>query len=148
VWGPEEPGGEPVAGQVEVRRYRCQACGATCTVVPWEVVARRRYTVAAVVWALALWGLVGWSLAQVRKGCSPWRVWGDSGAGRWRTVLGWVEAVREGRLLARVRPWPEEWPPRRAAAHVGSAVAGWAPVGAAPGPPLAVQSFWGAGFAA
>jgi hypothetical protein len=147
VLGPEEPGGQPVQREVRVRRYRCQACGGTCTVAPWEVWHKRLYSLGAVAWALALWGLLGLGLAAVRERTSPWVHVGATSARRWRTPQAWVEAVEARRLLGRVRPWPAGWSPRRAAAHVASTVAGWAPP-SAPSPPLAVQAFHGAVHAA
>ncbi len=147
VLGPEEPGGKPRQVEVQVRRYRCQACGATCTVAPWEVWTRRLYSLAAIAWALALWGVVGLGLAAVRGRVSPWVHVGATSARRWRTPLAWVEAVEARRLLLRVRPWPAGWKARRAAAHVASTVAGHAPP-SAPSPPLAVQAFRGAVHAA
>lgn len=147
VLGPQEPGGTPRQVEVQVRRYRCQACGATCTVAPWEVWTRRLYSLAAIAWALALWGVVGLGLAAVRGRVSPWVHVGATSARRWRTPLAWVEAVAARRLLLRVRPWPAGWQARRAAAHVASTVAGHAPP-SAPSPPLAVQAFRGAVHAA
>ncbi len=135
------------ASRPRVRRYRCQECGATCTVAPWEVWTRRLYSLAAIVWALALWGVVGLGLAAVRERVSPWVHVGATSARRWRTPLAWVEAVEGRRLLLRVRPWPAGWEARRAAAHVASAVAGHAPP-SAPSPPLVVQAFRGAVHAA
>ncbi len=147
VLGPQEPGGTPRQVEVQVRRYHCQACGATCTVAPWEVWTRRLYSLAAIAWALALWGVVGLGLAAVRGRVSPWVHVGATSARRWRTPLAWVEAVQARRLFGRVRPWPAGWKARRAAAHVASAVAGHAPP-SAPSPPLAVQTFRGAVHAA
>jgi hypothetical protein len=144
VRGPAQPQGPALLRVVQVRRYRCQACGGTCTVAPWEVVARRLYSVAAVAWALALWGLAGLGLGAVRKQVSPWAVVGAIATGRWLTVQAWVQAVRQGRLLGQVRPWPAQWSARQAAAHVASVVSGYAPP-SSQAPPLTVQSFRGAG---
>jgi hypothetical protein len=116
-------------------------------VAPWEVWTRRLYSLAAIAWALALWGVVGLGLAAVRGRVSPWVHVGATSARRWRTPLAWVEAVQARRLFGRVRPWPAGWKARRAAAHVASAVAGHAPP-SAPSPPLAVQTFRGAVHAA
>ncbi|WNG46486.1 hypothetical protein F0U60_21985 [Archangium minus] len=146
VRGPAQPGQQAQVRVVQVRRYRCRACGGTCTVVPWEVTWRRLYSVAAMVWALALWGLVGLGLEAVRRLVNPWKHTGASEAGRWRTPLRWLRAVHQGQLLAQVhamRPWPPHWHPRKAAAHVASVVAGYAPP-AAPSPPLSTQAFLGA----
>jgi hypothetical protein len=96
-----------------------------------------------VAWALALWGLAGLGRGAVRQKVSPWAPVGARGAGRWRVVRAWVGAVQQGRLLGQVRPWPAPWSPRRAAAHVASVVAGYAPP-SSQAPPLPVQAFWGA----
>ncbi|WNG14974.1 hypothetical protein [Cystobacter fuscus] len=132
--------------EVQVRRYRCRVCGGTCTVVPWEVTWRRLYSVAAMAWALALWGLVGLGMEAVRRLVNPWGHTGASEAGRWRTPMRWLRAVHQGQLLAQVharRPWPPHWRSRQVAAHVASVVAGYAPP-AAPSPPLNVLAFLGA----
>ncbi len=117
---------------------------------PWEVTWRRLYSVAAMAWALGLWGLMGMGLGAVRRLVNPWVHTGTSEAGRWRTPLRWLGAVHQGQLLRQVhvlRPWPTHWRPRKAAAHVASVVAGYAPP-AAPSPPLGVQAFVGAARAA
>lgn len=143
VRGPARPHGPALLQVVQVRRYLCRACGATCTVAPWELVARRLYSVAAVAWALALWGLAGLGRGAVRQQVSPWAYMGGSTVGRWRTLQAWVQAVQQGRMLSRVRPWPAQWSPRRAAAHVASAVAAHS-LPSCQAPPLPVQAFWGA----
>src|SRR5215213_1254852 len=58
VRGPGGPGQAPTTVVLRVRRYRCVRCGAVIVVVPREVRARRLYSVAAIGFALALWGLV------------------------------------------------------------------------------------------
>jgi hypothetical protein len=149
VRGPVQPGEQALVRVVQVRRYRCQACGGTCTVVPWEVTWRRLYSVASVAWALGLWGLMGMGLAAVRRLVNPWVHTGPSEVGRWRTPLRWLRAVHRGQLLRQVHalhPWPPHGCPRQAAAHVASVVAGYAPP-SAPSPPLCVLAFMGAALA-
>ena len=143
VRGPAAPGGPPLLQEVQVRRYRCQACGGTCTVAPWEMVARRLYAVTAVAWALALWAIVGLSLGAVRQQVSPWATVGASTSGGWRTVRAWLAAVQQGRLLSKVRPSAPGLSPRQVAAHVALVVTSYAlPCSAAP--PLGVQAFFAA----
>jgi hypothetical protein len=147
VRGPASPQGPALLREVKVRRYRCRTCGSTCTVAPWEVVTRRLYSVTAVVWALALWAVVGLGLGAVRQRVSPWATVGESTARRWRTVRHWLSAVQQGRLLKKVRPWAPGLTARQAAAHVVHVVAGYAlPCAAAP--PYYVLAFWGAARAA
>lgn len=148
VRGPQEPEGEPRVEELQVRRYRCQACRATCTVAPWELVTRRLYSLGAIVWALALWGLVGLSSARVRALVNPFRHVGAGSAPTWYTLVRWVRAVQERRLLVRVRPWPLERSPRQGAAHIASCVVGWGPPPIDPSQPLAVQAFFAAPYAA
>ena len=94
VRGPREPGGEPVVEELQVRRYQCQACGATCTVAPLELVTRRLYSLGAIVWALALWGLMGLSSARVRALVNPFKHAGAGSAPTWYTLVRWVQAVQ------------------------------------------------------
>jgi hypothetical protein len=147
VRGPASPQAPALLREVKVRRYRCRACGSTCTVAPWEVVTRRLYAVTAVVWALALWAVMGLGLGVVRQRVNPWATVGESTARRWRTVRHWLSAVQQGRLLSQVRPWAPGLSARQAAAHVVHVVAGYAlPCAAAP--PYYVLAFWGAARAA
>jgi hypothetical protein len=71
VLGPLTWGGLPLALEVWVRRYRCTRCRATCTVVPREVLTRRLYSAPAIAMALALFGLLSRTVAQVREAVSP-----------------------------------------------------------------------------
>ena len=52
---------------MRVRRYRCSACGCVMIVVPAEMTAHLRYSLSAVLWALALWSLDRLSGGQVRR---------------------------------------------------------------------------------
>jgi len=62
--GPLESHGDPVEIDIQVRRYRCQACGAVILVVPRGVIARRVYSGRAIGLALALFGSVGNTMAD------------------------------------------------------------------------------------
>ena len=55
--GPTSPGATPTIVVLRVRRYRCQPCGAVLTVVPRETATGRLYTLSAIAWALALFGV-------------------------------------------------------------------------------------------
>lgn len=57
VEGPNEPGEAPSSTPVLARRYRCRPCGAVLVVVPRGVGRALRYTLDAINYALALWGL-------------------------------------------------------------------------------------------
>jgi hypothetical protein len=64
--GPEAPGKVAVKREVACRRYRCKACTAVLTIMPASALARKHFSAAAMGLALALWGLCGWSAAQLR----------------------------------------------------------------------------------
>ena len=141
--GPLEPGGAALELLIRLQRFRCLACIATCTVGPRELVTTRLYGLPAIAWALALLGVLGKSLAEVRRQVSPWRVVGPSAASSWQTPLRWLKAVRSGRLLRCVRAVPEGWSWRQVAERVATTVAAYAPPEPEP-PPLEVRAFQGA----
>ena len=141
--GPLDAGGPPVLVEVRVRRFRCRACGATQTVVPAQVLARKLYSLAALALALALWGLESLSAAAVRARVSPWRHVGAGSAGRWDALRRWAQSARRGTLLTCIRASPAEWTLRRAAARSAACVAAWALPGTGP-PQLAARAFLGA----
>lgn len=114
--GPLEADGPAQQVVLRVRRYVCR-CGALLTVVPSGVVSGRRYTVPAIVLALALWGVAGLPAREVRGRTSPWRHVGREAAGRWRQLGRWVSAIRAGRLLPRARV-PARGTPREHAAEI------------------------------
>lgn len=122
--GPVAPGQEPVMLDVQVRRYQCQPCGAVLAVVPQTMLARRRYSGAAIAFALALWGLVLTTAAHVRRSIHPARFVGAAAAVGWTTLRRWARAVRERRLFPST-PLPEAgatW--RQVAASAAAALAG------------------------
>ncbi len=91
--GPEAPGKVAVKREVACRRYRCKACTA---VLPASALARKHFSGAAI--ALALWGLCGWSAAQVRAVVGGRMPSGGRPRG-WRTLTRWARQVMGGRLL-------------------------------------------------
>lgn len=84
------------------RRYRCVRCGALFLVVPREVLPRRRYSAAAIGFALALWGLVRATALTVRHRVSPAKAFGFDATTGWVTLRRWAKAVKERRLFASV----------------------------------------------
>jgi len=94
---------------VVARRYVCQACGAVLIVVPCGIVPWRRYTTAAIAWALALWGWAKQPVAEVRRQTSTTAApagFGDPG--RWASLRRWVAAAVRGVLFAKARlPRPQ-----------------------------------------
>jgi len=126
VLGPPEPQAQAGLRMVELRRYRCLACGAVTTVTPAEVLTRRLYGAGAIVWALALFGLSALSPQAVRSAVSPWRVVGAATADRWSTLARWCAAARAGQLWSCTPAVPRDWPPRRAAARLAAAISAYA----------------------
>lgn len=98
VLGPVVAGGRPVAVILELRRFRCRHCEAVCTVGPAELVARRRYSGAAILLALALWArpTSRTSAAEVRRLVSPQQRLGATAAAGWASLRRWTGAG----------PWP------------------------------------------
>ena len=97
--GPAEPTERAEALVLPARRYRCIGCGAVLLVVPCEVSPRRQYSAAAIGLALALWGLLGATAAQVRRRVSPAKVLGVAAASGWASLRRWAKAVRRGALF-------------------------------------------------
>jgi hypothetical protein len=122
--GPAAPGQPPASVPILVRRYRCKLCHAVIVVVPCEMLAQRRYSAAAIAFALALWGLALATAAEVRRQVSPDQFVGATAAGGWASLRRWARAVQRGRLFPRV-PLPSERPTgRQVAASAASAIAG------------------------
>lgn len=102
VRGPLELGGPPVSRVVTARRYRCVPCGAVAIVVPCELRGRRVYSASAIAFALALWGLVRATAAEVRRRVSPAARVGDTAAAGWVTLRRWARDVSRRRLFPSV----------------------------------------------
>jgi len=141
--GPDSPGAPPTIVILAVRRYRCQACGTVMTVVPRETAPGRLYTVSAVAWALALFGVARLSEAHVRRGTSPWRVVGAAAARRWATLRRWVAAVAGRRLLCKLPRPPRGCGVRQAAERIAIVASAHAPPTLA-SLPLPARAFFGA----
>ena len=76
VRGPSAPREAPGFVTIDARRYRCVPCGAVIVVVPTEVLARRSYSSSAIGFALALFGALRLTAAEVRQRISPLRIVG------------------------------------------------------------------------
>jgi hypothetical protein len=124
--GPLVAGGAPQLVTVRARRYAC-TCGAILMVVPSETLPRRLYTVSAVAWALALFGVEQATPAQVRQRTSPLAIIGATAAAGWVTLRRWVRAVRELRLLTKTRPSPADFTDRQVAERAAMTAAAMAP---------------------
>lgn len=71
---------------VFVRRFLCLRCGRTFTVAPGATLPRRRYTVRAIVLAIALHGLEGFTAREVRDRVAV----AESDEGSWPQLRRWV----------------------------------------------------------
>ena len=123
VRGPAAPEAPAVLVTITARRYRCVPCGAVVIVVPREVRGRRAYSASAIGFALALWGLVQATAAQVRRRVCPATILGAAVTG-WATLRRWARDVARGRLFAGVPGPPAPSATlRRVAASAASALA-------------------------
>lgn len=125
VRGPLEPGGEPQLLALQLRRYLCVACGAVLTVAPAAVLPRRLFTAGAIALALALWSVAGVPSPAVRDRISPHKAIGHASARTWLTLRHWTRSARC--LFGAVRPWPDSWPPRKAAERIATTLASLCP---------------------
>lgn len=140
MWGPATADGTPQLRITWVQRFLCKLCEAAMTVAPREVVTKRLYSGAAIALALALFGLSGLPLREVRERVSPWAATqGYTAAASWCTVPRWTTTVREGRLFDVRRP-PEDWTPRQVAERAATTLAARVPEAMA----LAAAAFRGA----
>jgi hypothetical protein len=116
-WGSVEPGGSAELIGVLLRRYRCRPCGAVVVVGPRGLVRRRLYSASAIAFALALYGVIKLSPAEVRRRVSPLRKVGPTAAAGWASLGRWCRAVRARRLLPTVRAAPVDATLREVAAR-------------------------------
>jgi hypothetical protein len=140
--GPLVAGGAPKVVAILARRYACR-CGAILMVVPGETVPRRLYTASAIAWALALFGVDQVTPAQVRQRTSPWTIVGATAATGWATLRRWVRAVRDRRLLTKIRPSPPDFTDRQVAERAATTVAALASPSLAT-LPISARAFAGA----
>jgi hypothetical protein len=103
---------------------------------------RRWYSASAIALALALYGIERAAPVTVRRRVSPFRIVGYRAATGWVTLGRWAEAIRAGRLFARVRPCPGRFSRRQVAERAATTLGSRAP------PPmdasLVVRAFTGA----
>jgi hypothetical protein len=102
IYGPGSPEGPAVLVTVIARRYRCVPCGSVLLVVPREVRGRRRYSASAMGFALALWGLVQATAAEVRRRVCPAKILGNTAVAGWATLRRWARAIEQRRLFLSV----------------------------------------------
>jgi hypothetical protein len=123
VRGPDGPGEPAVTVEVVARRYRCVACGGVIVVVPRGIVGRRMYRASAIGLALALWGLVQATEAQVRRRVCPATILGDAAVMSWATLRRWARDIARGALFPSVPTAGPSGSLRRVAAGAASALA-------------------------
>jgi hypothetical protein len=122
VGGPGAPEAPAVLVSILARRYRCVPCGAVVIVVPREVCGRRVYSASAIGLALALWGLLGATAAQVRQRVCPSTVVGAAAATGWATLRRWARGIARRLLFPSVPSGPSA-PLRLVAARAAAALA-------------------------
>jgi hypothetical protein len=120
VRGVLAPDDTPQFHELRVRRYRCTACGATCTVVPVDVLPRKHFGAITIAVALALYGALHEALDEVWRVLNPSRIRGLESRG-WDSVLRWISLVTE--LFPDVRPSPPQWSSRQVAERAAMTLA-------------------------
>jgi hypothetical protein len=123
VLHPGGPGEAATLVLIAARRYRCVPCRAVILVVPREVRGRRVYSASAIGFALALWGLVLATAAQVRRRVCPAKILGPTAAAGWITLRRWARAVARGHLFSQAPASDPTAPLRRVAASTAAALA-------------------------
>jgi hypothetical protein len=147
IWGSAGPDEPPEMISVTARRYRCVPCGAVLVVVPRGVRGRRVYSASAIGFALALWGLLLATAAEVRRRVSPASLLGDA------AITGWATLRRWARDIARRRLFPGAPSPKPSASLRQIAASAAAALAASADPttrarPLEHRAFLGAAHAA
>lgn len=110
--------GEPVA--IQIRRFRCRACGVTITVLPSDAMPRRHYSRPVIVFAIAL--LASMTATEVRHQVAV--VCSDDSS--WPQLRVWMNTS-----WPELGPLPRD-PPRIRARAITQAFAGRAPPGLKP----------------
>jgi hypothetical protein len=113
--GPLVADGVPREITIRVRRYRCKPCGAIIVVVPSGVVRRRLFSAPAIALALALFGLLGLCVVEIRRRVSPWQTVGHTAKDGWAQLGRWTRAIRKQALFSCVRSCPGEFSGRQVA---------------------------------
>lgn len=118
VRGPSSADSAPEITTVLSRRYCCRECGATTTVLPRGLHARRHYSGSAIGLALCLFGVLRFSVAETRRRVCAWNA--GLSTGGWSTLKKWVDAISAGRLFPRIRRCPDHFSRRRKAERAAS----------------------------
>jgi hypothetical protein len=147
VFGPGGPTEAATIATIVARRYRCVVCDAVSIVVPREVRGRRQYSASAIALALALWGLLLATAAEVRRRVSPAKVVGDTAARGWATLRRWARAAEQKPLFPSVRLPGGQATLRQVAAAVAAALSASAEPSTR-GHPVEQRAFVGGGQAA
>ena len=125
VRGPLVPEGPAQVVTLEARRYVCRGCGATVTVLPRGLVARRYYAASAIGIALFLVGVLGLGLGEVRQRVCAWPSSFEGGV--WAAPRRWVGAIAQGRLFGAIRDSPAAFTMRRQAERAAMTLLAMAP---------------------
>jgi len=103
-----------------VRRYLCVLCGVTCTVAPLDVLPRKHFGAITIALALAMYGVLRETLAEIYDALNPSKTRGYAARG-WRSVLRWTAIASA--MFPCVRPSPPEWPPHLVAERAAQTLA-------------------------
>lgn len=133
-------GDASVVVAIEARRYKCQLCNAVMTVVPRSVLPGLLYTAQAIGWALALYGMDGARMSEVRRVVAAGRHVGHDATG-WPSLRRWI--TRASTLWPSVRESPSEFDQRQRAERIAVTLAAHAPSLK----PLSFAAFVGAALA-
>ncbi len=93
--GPLRLDADPAVTSILARRYECQRCDCIMIVVPREIAGRFRYTLRAMLLALAYWGLAGQPGGEVRERISPEEPRGFRDPRLWPSLRRWVRQRAE-----------------------------------------------------
>lgn len=103
--GPTESGGAPEKRRVPTRRFLCVACTCVMVVVPGEVGPYVHFSLTAIAFALATWGIEGRQAGDVRELVSPTAPVGFGDPRAWPRLRHWTRRRtvlwREVRVAAR-----------------------------------------------
>lgn len=141
--GPTAVRAPPSLREVLARRYQCQRCVAILLVVPCEIAPRRHYAATAIALALALYGALGQSQAQVRSVISSDGTLGLCATYRWRTLSRWIDAAAARALFIALPAMPITGNRRAIAQRAAMAIGAHAPPSLPEGAPE-VRAFAGA----
>ncbi len=143
VRGPCAPDEPPRNCVIQERRFQCQRCPAVLIVVPCEIAPRRHYAATAIALALALYGALGQSHAEVRAAVSSDGVVGVRAERRWCTLARWIDAVADRALFPSLPAMPAAQGRRGIAERAAMAIGAHAPPSLPEGAPE-LRAFVGA----